>query len=221
MKNTQEIAQWIVDSCICIDTETTGLGENDVVIELAAIRIKTGEVLVDELVKPKWITHPQAAATHGITWEQQTCGGDLTQLFDKLFHSSRWAAEAFTAFNLNFDERMIRQTLFRSGIEAPPINEYAKKVREKHHSDKPIDKSQTRFRSTRFPDDSICIMELANRHFAKDHAKWDSEQSRFRRLSLARCCEIAGIEFEGQAHRAFADAKAAADLVTAIAEGRV
>ena len=221
MHNTQEIAQWIVDNCIVIDTETTGLGENDVVIELAAIRIKTGEVLVNSVVKPKWISHPQATAIHGITWEQQICGGDLTRLIDDLFYSSKWAAEAFTAFNLNFDERMIRQTLFRSGVEAPPINEYAKKVREKHHSDKPIDKSQTRFRSTRFPDDSICIMELANRHFAKDHAEWDAEQSRFRRLSLARCCEIAGIEFKGQPHRALSDAKAAADLVTAIANGDV
>lgn len=196
MNNTKEIAQWIVDNCVSIDTETTGLGENDVVIELAAIRIKTGEVLVNELIKPNWITNQFAEATHGITWEEQIRGEEFGVVLENLDLKNN-GSEFLTAFNLVFDERLIRQTGFRylAGLD------YCA----------PFPK----------PDGIICIMELANRHFAKDYAEWDSEQSRFRRLSLARCCEIAGIEFEGQAHRALADAKAAADLVTAIAEGRV
>jgi DNA polymerase-3 subunit epsilon len=196
MKNTKAIAQWIVDNCIVIDTETTGLGENDVVIELAAIRIKTGEVLVNELIKPNWITNQFAEATHGITWEEQIRGEEFGVVLENLDLKNN-GSEFLTAFNLVFDERLIRQTGFRylAGLD------YCA----------PFPK----------PDGIICIMELANRHFAKDYAEWDSEQSRFRRLSLARCCEIAGIEIQCQAHRAFADAKAAADLVTAIAEGRV
>lgn len=194
MNNTREIAQWIVDNCICIDTETTGLGENDVVVEIAAIRIKTGEVLVNDVVKPNWITNRFAEATHGITWEEQTNGEYFGDVLETL-HLKNSGDEFYTAFNLVFDERLIRQTAFRlPGILMCP----------------PFPK----------PDGIICIMELANRHFAKYHAEWDNENSRFRRLSLAKCCEIAGIEFTGTAHRALADARAAADLVIAIAEGR-
>lgn len=197
MNNTQEIAQFIVDNCICIDTETTGLGENDVVIELAAIRIKTGEVLVDELIKPEWLISPAAEKVHGISHDEaQNQGVNFGKAWDSLSLKSYGDGEYITAFNLVFDERLVRQTDYRV-LNPSPIPPFPK------------------------PDGIICIMELANRHFAKDYAEWDSEQSRFRRLSLARCCEIAGIEFEGQAHRALSDAKAAADLVTAIAEGRV
>ena len=199
MNNTREIAQWIVDNCICIDTETTGLGENDVVVEIAAIRIKTGEVLVNDVIERLWVTNPAAEKTHGITWEDQKEGVSFESVIKPLTHGMQWGRECFTAFNLQFDERLVRQTGFRSGIEIMPF-----KVREAA-ANAPA---------------SICIMELANRHFAKDHAEWDSENSRFRRLSLAKCCEIAGVEFTGTAHRALADARAAADLVIAIAEGR-
>ena len=195
MNNTRAIAQWIVDKCICIDTETTGLGENDVVVEIAAIRIKTGEVLVDTVVKPNWLTNPAAEKTHGITWEEQMSGGDFGVAIKNLNLKNN-GSEFYTAFNLVFDERLIRQTAFRYFAEPEICAPFNK------------------------PDGTVCIMELANRHFAKDHAEWDNENSRFRRLSLAKCCEIAGIEFTGTAHRALADARAAADLVIAIAEGR-
>jgi len=56
------------------------------------------------------------------------------------------------------------------------------------------------------------IMELANRHFI-DHAIWDTERSQFKRLSLARCCEIAGITYQGNAHRAIVDCHAMMDLL--------
>lgn len=195
MNNTREIAQWIIDNCICIDTETTGLGENDVVVEIAAIRIKTGEVLVNDIVKPNWITNRFVEATHGITWEEQMLGEEFGEVMAKL-HDPIYSRLFLTAFNLVFDERLIRQTGFRYLAEPDHCAPFAK------------------------PDGIVCIMELANRHFAKDHAEWDNENSRFRRLSLAKCCEIAGVEFTGTAHRALADARAAADLVIAIAEGR-
>jgi len=219
MNNTQEIAQWIVDNCICIDTETTGLGENDVVVEIAAIQIGTGRVLVDTVVKPIWLTDPKAEETHGITWEEQEGGQDFKKVLDQLHGKSKFGPDVFTAFNLQFDERLIRQTMFRLGEPFPPLNEYATKVRAMYAEKDTESKKPEKLRVTEVPE-TICIMELANRHFAKDHAEWDNENSRFRRLSLAKCCEIAGVEFTGTAHRALADARAAADLVIAIAEGR-
>ncbi|WP_396586432.1 exonuclease domain-containing protein [Bermanella sp. R86510] len=67
---------------------------------------------------------------------------------------------------------------------------------------------------------SIDIMELANRHF-HEHLEWDKGQSKFKRLSLAKCCEIAGIKFQGSAHRAIVDCHATLDLLKFIARGEV
>lgn len=57
-----------------------------------------------------------------------------------------------------------------------------------------------------------CTMELANRFFA-DELEWDSANSRFKRLSLERCMELAGIQREGKAHRALSDVLATVDLL--------
>ena len=62
-------------------------------------------------------------------------------------------------------------------------------------------------------------MELVNRHFI-DHVLWDAEKSCFKRLSLARACEIAGIKYQGQAHRAIVDCHATLDLLKFIAFGK-
>ena len=63
------------------------------------------------------------------------------------------------------------------------------------------------------------IMELANRHFI-DHATWDTERSQFKRLSLAKCCELAGIVYQGNAHRAIVDCHATLDLLKHIANSQ-
>lgn len=60
------------------------------------------------------------------------------------------------------------------------------------------------------------IMELANIHFVR-YAEWDTNQSKFKRLSLAKCCEIAGIEYKGSAHRAVVDCHAILDLLKFLA----
>lgn len=65
---------------------------------------------------------------------------------------------------------------------------------------------------------SICVMELANRYFS-DHLKWDTEKSQFKRLSLKSCMAIAGLAYQGTAHRALADALAASDLLNHMAKG--
>lgn len=63
------------------------------------------------------------------------------------------------------------------------------------------------------------IMELANRHFI-DHATWDKDRSQFKRLSLAKCCELAGIKYQGNAHRAIVDCHALLDLLRFMANSQ-
>lgn len=192
--DTKQIAQNLIDDdVLIIDTETTGLGEYDFVIEIAAVSLKTHKTY-QTIVKPPFMhifsksgwdsKYAEAQAIHGITYDEVKENGiDIIAAIDEL---SLWEAYPnHAAFNAAFDERLINQTIANeaSGFLKIPN----------------------------------CIMELANRHLARDYAEWNKEDARFKRLSLARCCEIMGIEFEGKAHRALSDAKATAALVRAIA----
>lgn len=185
-------AQWIIENCIVLDTETTGLGENDTVIELAAMRACNGDTIINTLIKPLSIPHSKALAVNGISEEIAiTTGDDFANAAYHLRNEIQ-PTEFFTSYNLNFDERLMRQSSFKAGMINLPWPK---------------------------PDGIICIMELANRAF-HEHLEWDAEQSKFKRLSLARCCEITGIEFQGDAHRALVDVRATIALLHFIANDR-
>jgi len=198
-QKTIEIAQWIRDNCIVIDTETTGLGESDTIIQLAAVCPKTRKELLDTLVQPQSPMSAAAEKTHSISLQLAFNRGQfaipvMLELANELKRTSRYIA----AFNRQFDARMIQQTAFRSaGPQAIDAAIYA----------------------TREADGTTCIMELANRYL-HEHLEWNAEQSKFKRLSLEKCLQISGLQREGQAHRALSDTLAATDLLNYIAEGK-
>ncbi len=197
---TQAAALWLLENAVIIDTETTGLGKDDQVMEIAAVEGNTGEILMNTLIQCFKEPHPEALALHGIT-SSDTHDTGITPAA-MAFHLGRITTEKCkekTSFNWPFDFRLMVQTL-QTNNATYTLPQYA-----------------TPRKNRRYP---LCIMELANRHLI-DHAEWSFERSQFKRLSLARCCEIAGIEFTGKAHRALPDAIAARDLLVAIAEGRV
>lgn len=197
MIDTRTAAQWLLENAVIIDTETTGLDDFDQVVELAAVNAKNGEVLINTLIHCALGSAPEAFALHGISIEMtentiKTMDGTAADLQAIAGYLGKYL---LTSFNQAFDIRLINQSL--SEDREPLALEY---VTELGHP--------------------ACIMELANRHFHQ-HLQWSFERSRFKRLSLKRCCEIAGVEFTGEAHRALPDAIAARDLLVAIAEGRV
>ena len=203
--NKQQIieqAQWVRDNCLVIDTETTGLGENDTIVELAAVRPTNRVAALNVLVRPLSPMSAGAEKTHGISMaDAQYSGMSATQAISHLAEArQRWGRTlSLSSFNWQFDARMILQTAFRSvrtDAVAEAVNLTAPTT------------GQTQ-----------CIMELANRYL-HEHLEWDSEQSKFKRLSLEKCLQITDIQREGIAHRALSDALAAADLLNFIAEGR-
>ena len=190
--STQDHAQYIIDNCIVIDTETTGLDENDVAIELAAIDAKTGQSLINTLIKCDWGEIPKEAYNvHGIGIKELRNAPSQPAVIGMLTQAAYNQNKHLTAFNMHFDNRILKQTSPLSG-----------------------------FRLDHLFGAHLCVMELANRHFVKDHGVWKHGHSQFGRLSLAKCCEIAGIEFKGKAHRAMADALATVDLLHYIANDR-
>jgi len=194
-------ARWVRDNCIVIDTETTGLGENDTIVELAAVSPKDRVAVLNVLVQPRSPMGSGAEKTHGISMaDAQYSGMPATRAINHLADArQRWNRTlSLASFNWQFDARMILQTAFRS-VRTETIDEA-------------ID-------LTAPADGTTCIMELANRYL-HEHLEWDAEQAKFRRLSLEKCLQITGIQREGIAHRALSDALAAADLLNFIAEGR-
>jgi DNA polymerase-3 subunit epsilon len=190
--STQDHAQYIIDNCIVIDTETTGLDENDVAIELAAIDAKTGASIIDTLIHCDWAEVPYAAYNvHGIGIKELSNAPRPSAVVAALTNIGSCSKKQLTAYNMHFDNRILKQT-------TPAYSKDIDHLFGAH----------------------LCVMELANRHFVKDHGVWKHGHSQFGRLSLAKCCEIAGIEFKGKAHRAMADALATVDLLHYIANDR-
>jgi len=181
----------LVECGVVVDTETTGLGENDTVVELAAVRAVDGAVLVNAITAPRSVMQQEALNTHGISEHEALSAPAFFFAYEEL-QNKMSDGEYFTSFNRAFDERLVRQSMFKSGWGAWPWPA---------------------------PDQLCCIMELANRYFA-EHLEWNPERSQFKRLSLARCLEITGIEFKGDAHRALTDAIAARELLLFMAEGK-
>ncbi|MBL4797202.1 MAG: 3'-5' exonuclease [Oleispira sp.] len=193
--STQDHAQYIIENCIVIDTETTGLEDNDIAIELAAADAKTGTEIIDTLIHCEWGEVPaEAFAVHGIGIKDLKNAPRAASVIAQLTNAASNNHKQITAYNIHFDNRMLLQTAEANDLCNERI-EHAMGAQ-------------------------LCIMELANRHFLKDYGVWKHGHSQFSRLSLVRCCEIAGIKFQGKAHRAMSDVRASIDLLHFIANDR-
>lgn len=96
---------------LILDTETTGLGEKDVIIQLAIIDLD-GNTLIDTFVKPtKRKSVPRdATAIHGIKYKDLI---DAPTFVDVLHDISPFlnSNKKFLIYNFKFDARLINQTI--------------------------------------------------------------------------------------------------------------
>lgn len=97
-------AQWVI-----LDTETTGLKDTDVVIQLAVIDLN-GNALIDTFLKPaRNITFtPEAIAVHGITPEMVVSAPFYKDIYPEL--SAMMKGKGIIAYNVEFDKRLLKQT---------------------------------------------------------------------------------------------------------------
>ena len=117
MKFQEWARQALSGNNIILDTETTGLGRDDEVIQLGIINIR-GEILCDARVRPDMEVSPSATAIHGITQEAlqhaphiREIHGFLMGIFD--------AHDLIIAYNAPFDARMLAQTLRKNNLATP------------------------------------------------------------------------------------------------------
>lgn len=103
---------------VILDTETTGIGYQDVVIEIAVIDLN-GNVLLNSRIRPtkKKGISKRATGIHGITMEELTSAptfGDVCKELNDIIGN-----KSIIIYNGDFDERLIRQTCRQDGI--PPF----------------------------------------------------------------------------------------------------
>ena len=100
---------------LILDTETTGRGQYAEIIEIALIDT-TGKVRFQSLCKPENSIPITAMRIHKITDRMVADANtwtDIHKTVKKLFKQAEWVL----AWNADFDERMLRQTANRYGLQ--------------------------------------------------------------------------------------------------------
>ena len=95
---------------VIFDTETTGLGPDAEIVEIAAMKVD-GTVLLDTLVKPRQPIPPNATAIHGVTDEDVAGFPPLKSVLPRVSGRDQHLA----SYNLAFDKRLIRRSLDLGG----------------------------------------------------------------------------------------------------------
>ena len=100
-----------------LDTETTGLGDRDELVDIAAID-NSGRVLLNTLIKPRRPIPRDASAIHGITDEMVRSAPSWADIYPRyldLLASYRHVI----VYNADFDQRLIQQTCIAVTLSPP------------------------------------------------------------------------------------------------------
>lgn len=103
---------------VLLDTETTGLGAKDQIVELGILSVE-GTVLIDTLVKPTCTITPAAAAVSGISDLMLVDAPSWKTVWDQA--QTHLKNKRILAYNAPFDMRMIRQSCMIHGLKVPKL----------------------------------------------------------------------------------------------------
>lgn len=98
---------WLADAPLFLDTETTGLGERDQIIELALVDA-AGRIHFETRMKPTVPIEPGAFAIHGIDDDALTSAPTWPEIAHQV--KKLVAGRPVVIFNAEFDSRMVHQT---------------------------------------------------------------------------------------------------------------
>ncbi len=105
--------EWLSKDPLFLDSETTGLADNDQVIQIGVVDMG-GNVLIDEMVKPTVPIHPKAVATHGITTEMLANCPPFSEIWPRL--APMIEGRHVIMYNAPFDTGKIRHTAAVQGV---------------------------------------------------------------------------------------------------------
>ena len=174
------IEKWLGSNDVIIDTETTGLTEDDEIIEIAIINMR-GEVLLNTLVKPTRNIPADVINIHHVTNEMVASAPSWAEIYPQVMEiigNRKWHP-----WNSKFDARLIIQTSLITGqydglSAAEVIHEYNRI----HHNQ--ID---------------------AKRTYSEWYGEFEEDRQGFKRQHLAAAVAQQKVVVDGAAHRALAD----------------
>lgn len=95
---------------VVLDTETTGLDDDDELVQVSVID-HTGEILLDQRLRPQKAIHPQATAVHGLRVADLRAAPPFVEVYPALETTIK--DRIVIAYNAKFDRRMLGQTITR------------------------------------------------------------------------------------------------------------
>lgn len=115
----QRAVAWAADlaghpDTVYLDTETTGLGYEDEVVDIAVVGAG-GEVLLDTLVRPLRPIPAVASAIHGLTDSDVAAAPSWDLIYPRLRECV--CDRVVVVYNAEFDRRLIGQCCTRWGLE--------------------------------------------------------------------------------------------------------
>jgi DNA polymerase-3 subunit epsilon len=104
------------DEWVILDTETTGINNNDVVIQIGVIDLNE-QILLDTLLRPTKRKRMSKEATniHGITMRMLTNAPTLREIIDTLIDICQ--KKKIIIYNAEFDTKLLTQTAYQDNIQ--------------------------------------------------------------------------------------------------------
>lgn len=109
-----------LDNAVILDTETTGLGRTDEIVQIAIIDAITGEKLLNEFVKPIKSIPNEASDIHHITNEMVEHCPSYKDIHNDILNIIK--DKNVIVYNSDFDLRIINQTAAKHRLISNPNN---------------------------------------------------------------------------------------------------
>jgi len=109
----KQAKDWLARQPVYLDTETTGLGSNAEVIEIAIVDAD-GRPLVNTLIRPQKPVPADATQVHGLTTAMLQSAPVWPQLWPQI--QAAMAGRLVLIYNADYDVRLMRQTAALYGL---------------------------------------------------------------------------------------------------------
>ena len=117
LDHRRQVLQWAQDlmkrDFYVLDTETTGLGKHDEIVQIAIID-QDGNTALNELIKPTILIPFGASKVHGIYDRDVADACNFRDIYIAL--SKLLAGQVVVAYNMDFDWRMLRQSSVKHSL---------------------------------------------------------------------------------------------------------
>lgn len=105
-------AGWVTQPFVVFDTETTGFGSDDEIIQISIVN-QDGKVLLNSFIKPEGAI--LNSEYHNITEGVVAAAPTFPEIYPAIVEAL--AGQRVAGYNLDYDKRMLNQVIERHGLE--------------------------------------------------------------------------------------------------------